>query len=434
MKLLYANDQRGKHAPSWYNATCDVPEHASLTSHASYDACIIGAGFTGLSAAIELASCGHSVVVLDAHRVGWGASGRNGGQLGTGFNQNQAELEQSLGKEAAIALWRISEEAKQTIHALCKSHTIDIEYRPGIVSAMHRQRYVEPLRNYCSTLERDYGYTDIEPLSRSALQHHVVSDNYYGGAVDHGAGHIHPLKLSAGMADAAEHSGATIHELSEVIRIEKLPRSASHRVVTPTGSVVCGNVIVATNGYLDDLHQATNRWIMPINNFIVVTEPLGDLANQLLPLNEAVADSRFVVNYFRRVDNDRLLFGGGENYSYRFPAQIRQSVQRAMCDVFPSLANAVIDYSWGGTLAITRSRLPYATKDEQGIYITGGYSGHGVALACLYGKAVAEHIDQRPERFHLLCKLPKTTFPGGMASRSTVLALAMTGYSWLDKL
>lgn len=433
MKLLYANDQRGQHAPSWYTATCQIPERAALSTHASYDACIVGAGFTGLSAAIELARSGKSVVVLDAHRVGWGASGRNGGQLGSGFNQDQSELEKSLGSDVATTLWRVCEEAKQDIHDFCKQHAIDYEYRPGIVTAMHRKRFVKPLHEYCSRLQRNYGYRNLEPLSKSALHQRVASDDYHGGAVDHGAGHIHPLKLSTGMAALAEDSGVVIHELSEVVRIDPVTRDGTHRVVTPSGSIVCGDVVLATNGYLDNLHKPTNRWIMPINNFIVVTEPLGNIAEQLLPHNDAVADSRFVVNYFRRVGDNRLLFGGGENYSYRFPSSIEHSVKRAMCGVFPSLSDVAIDYSWGGTLAITRSRLPYATRDAQGIYVAGGYSGHGVALANFYGKAIAEHIDNRTERFDLLCRLPTTAFPGGAASRSTLLALAMTGFSWLDK-
>ena len=434
MKLLHTNDQRGQHAPSWYHATCHVPERPALSNHGSFDVCVIGAGFTGLSAAIELAQCGISVVILDAHRVGWGASGRNGGQLGSGFNQDQQALEQSVGKPAAQALWAQCEEAKTLIHQLCSEHKLDIEYKPGIVTAMHRQRFVQPAHDYCAHLTREYGYEQIEPLSATDIQHHVASANYVGGLVDHGAGHIHPLKLAAGMADIAEAHGAVIHELSEVIRIDAMPRSGGHRVVTPSGSIVCGKVVMATNGYLDNLHPPANRWVMPINNFIIVTEPLGSQAQSLLPQDDAVADSRFVVNYFRRVAGNRLLFGGGENYSYRFPSSIARSVRRAMLGIFPSLKDTAIEYSWGGTLAITRSRLPYATTDEQGLYFAGGYSGHGVALASLYGKAIAEHIDGRADRFNLLSTLPTARFPGGAISRPALLAMAMTGYSWFDRL
>lgn len=434
MKLLYANDQRGIHAPSWYEATCKIRERAPLDRQVTRDVCIIGAGFTGLGAALSLAESGIDCVVLDAHRIAWGASGRNGGQLGSGFNQNQMTLANSLGRARADTLWKIAQSAKHSIHDLCKRHSLDVDYKPGIVLAQHRRRFVQPLHEYCQYLEREHGYVELEPLSRAQLRQHVNSDNYHGGALDHGAGHLHPLKLAAGMADAAESLGATLHEMSEVIRIETRPGSNEHVVVTPQGSVTCRIVVLAANGYLDNLAPAVNRWVMPINNFIAVTEPLGTLADSLLPHDEAVADSRFVVNYFRRVGTDRLLFGGGENYSYRFPADIGNSVRKTMAGVFPQLHDINIDYAWGGTLAITRSRLPYASRLTDSIYTAGGYSGHGLALAGLYGKAIGEHIAGNGERFDLLSQLPTKPFPGGLMSRPILLALAMSGYSWLDKL
>lgn len=433
MKLLHANDRRGQHAPSWYQASCPMTERPALEQDAVADVCVIGAGYTGLSAALELAGRGYSVVVLDAHRVGWGASGRNGGQLGTGFNKNQHYLESRLGKTAALALWQLSESAKQHVRDLCTAQ--GIEYTPGIVLAQHRQRGVKPLHDYCAKLARDYGYDAIEPLDLHGIRQHVSSEDYFGGAIDHGAAHVHPLKLAAGLADAAENAGARIHELSEVIRLERSAgTSAGQRVVTAGGTVRCDKIVLAANGYMDRLHPPLNKWVMPINNFIIVTEPLGDRASRLLPYDDAVADSRFVVNYFRRVDDDRLLFGGGENYSYRFPDNLSHSVRRAMLGVFPELDDARIDYAWGGTLAITRSRLPFIRQVDPDMYSAGGYSGHGLALAILYGTAVAEHIDRQPERFEHLQALPARAFPGGTVSRPALLALAMTAYSWLDRL
>ncbi len=434
MKLLHANDKHGQHASSWYEATCPTPSRASLGRNVTHDVCVIGAGFTGLSAALHVAGGGKSVAVVDAHRVGWGASGRNGGQLGSGFNQNQQELEAALGANKARQLWKICEDAKQLVHTLCQQHHIDIEYKSGIVSAQHKAKFVSAAHDYCQFMNKQYHYDELEALSRDALNERVRSDDYFGGAIDHGAGHIHPLKLATGMAAAAEKAGAHIYEKSEVIRIDALTGSNGYRVVTTQGSVLCEKIVLATNGYLDDLKPVVNHWIMPINNFIVVTEPLGDLAAELLPGDDAVADSRFVVNYYRRVDNDRLLFGGGENYSYRFPQSIDGIVRKAMLGVFPELANTAIDYSWGGTLAITRSRLPYANTLSEGFYTAGGFSGHGVALAGLYGQAIAQHIEGDTERFDLLSSLPTKPFPGGKSSRPALLALAMTGYSWLDKL
>jgi len=436
MKLLYANDKRGEHAPSWYQASCTTVPRPALERQGAADVCVIGAGFTGLSAALTLSQQGKQVIVLDAHRIGWGASGRNGGQLGSGYNIDQIELGQRMGKKAAHALWDIAQEAKTFIHSLCRQHSIDIEYQPGIVAAKHRQRHVKAVHEYCAYMANEYHYSELEPLDRQALKARVASDNYYGGCIDHGAGHVHPLKMAIGLANAAECAGATIHELSEVIRIDTNTgtSSSAYRVITPSGSVDCDNIVLACNGYLDDLNAVINKHVMPINNFIVVTEPLDQLAEAILPCNNAVADSRFVVNYFRRVGNNRLLFGGGENYSYRFPQNIERSVRKAMLRVFPELHNARIDYAWGGTLAITRSRLPYVTRLAPGFYSAGGYSGHGVAMAMMAGSSMAEHIGGSKERFDQLSQLPGTTFPGGSGSRPALLALAMTGYSWLDRL
>lgn len=434
MKLLYANDRRGEHAPSWYQASCTTQLRPSLEHHVDADVCVIGAGYTGLAAALELASTGHRTVVLDAHRVGWGASGRNGGQLGSGFNKDQRALEKQLGKSSAHALWQIAESGKRHIRQLCERHCIDIDDTPGIVYAQHRQRYVQNAHDYCAFMAREYDYSDMEPLTRERVREHVDSANYQGGVLDHGAAHVHPLKLVTGFATAAEKAGAGIYELSEAIRIEAGHGGSDQRVVTASGSVRCGKVIIAANGYLDDLQPTLNKWSMPINNFIVVTEKLGERARQLLPFDHAVADSRFVVNYFRRVDGDRLLFGGGENYSYRFPNALAQSVRRAMLGVFPQLDDVSIDYSWGGTLAITRNRLPFLRQSAPDIYAAGGYSGHGLALAPMYGTAIADHINGQPERFQQLSALPATAFPGGTVSRPALLKIAMSGYSWLDRL
>lgn len=434
MKLLYANDTAGQHAPSWYAASsADATSREPLQGDVSADVCIIGAGYTGLNAAITLGQRNISCVVLDAHRVGWGASGRNGGQLGTGFNKDQNELETLLGTSAAHDLWNISEAAKSRTTEICKQHAVDIEYKPGIVTALHRQRWVKPLNDYCKKLAADYDYPHLQPLDASQIKQHVNSASYKGGAIDHGAAHVHPLKLAQGLAKGAEANGSVVHELSEVLSIS--PSSGgTHQVITASGTVSCGSIIIACNGYQDKLDGTIGRYLMPINNFIVVTEPLGELAEKLLPFNEAVADSRFVVNYFRRVDGDRLLFGGGENYSYRFPEHIAPLVRRAMLGIFPQLSDVSIDYAWGGTLAITRNRLPHVRELSPGVFTAGGYSGHGVTLASGCGHALAMKITGDSEQFDLLSNIPMKTFPGGAAIRPALLAMAMTGYSWLDKI
>jgi len=433
MNLLHINDKRGVHAPSWYADTCGTTAQSPLETHVSTDVCIIGAGFTGLSAALELQSNGIDCVLLEAHQVGWGASGRNGGQLGTGFNMDQTALESLVGRVQAHKLWNIAESAKRWIKDTCHHYQVDIEYQPGIVYALHRQRFVKPLHQYCEYLHKQYDYTAMQALDAEQIQRRVACPSYFGGAIDHGAGHVHPLKLAQGLAHAALKCGARLYEQSEVVRLER-KSTTEQRVITPTGSVSCQHVILATNGYGDNLDRHLQTRLMPINNFIVVTEPLGALAEQLLPFNEAVADSRFVVNYFRRVAGDRLLFGGGENYSYRFPKHIVPLVRKAMLGIFPDVHSAAIDYAWGGTLAITRNRLPYIRELEPQRFTAGGYSGHGVALACIYGKALAGKLYGDDETFTDLSCLPDRRFPGGVRSRPYILAAAMTAYSWMDKL
>jgi len=433
MKLLYTNDQPGVHAPSWYHDTCPTTQRPRLEHNLDTDVCIIGAGFTGLAAALELGKQGIDCIVLEAHRVGWGASGRNGGQLGTGFNMDQQSLESLVGKPDAHALWDIAEQAKQWILDTCQKHNADIEYTPGIVSAMHRKRFVQPLHEYCRYLQEHYDYAAIQTLDKQSLADRINSDNYHGGAIDHGAGHIHPLKLSCALARAAESYGVAVLERSEALRIHTRPGTVSQRVVTACGSVSCRRVILATNGYVDTLDGQLNTRLMPINNFIAVTEPLGELATRLLPHDDAVADSRFVVNYYRRVQNDRLLFGGGENYSYRFPESIDAIVRKAMLGVFPQLSDVTLDYAWGGTLAITRNRLPYLNEIRPQRFAAGGYSGHGVALACIYGKALADHLAGDSQHYDVLSQLPNRSFPGGVHSRPPLLAIAMSGYSLLDR-
>ena len=459
MRLLYANDQAGKHAPSWYHDTCDIPARSRLERHLDVDVVIVGAGFTGLSAAREIARRGMSVVVLDAHRVGWGASGRNGGQLGSGYNMSQPELESLLGRDHAHRLWDLSEAAKAEVHEIASEANVDIEYQSGIIQAVHRKRYLSHVHAYAKTLKRDYGYDAIEPLNRAQCQALVRSDDYVGGTIDHGAGHVHPMKLCQALAQLCKKHGAIMHEQSEVIRIVKLSdtsgtpsrlgtsqssasssSSSRLRAVTANGSVTASRVLLAGNGYLDtpypeDKITSVAKHVMPINSFIVVTEPLGEeRASSLLPGNHAVADSRFVVRYFRRLKDSRLLFGGGENYSYRFPNDISRSSQAAMLDVFPDLHDVNIDYAWGGTLAITRSRLPYVRKISPALYTAGGYSGHGVALATLTGRITAEAMAGDNSRFKDLAALPTPKFPGGVRGRDLLLRVAMGAYSLGDKL
>lgn len=430
MNLLYANDRRGQHAPSWYAATAvPAPEHPPLRGQVRADVAIIGAGYTGMSAALHLAQAGLSVVVLEAHRIGWGASGRNGGQVGSGQRRDQAYLTARLGRENARRLWDLAEDAKTLVHDLIQRHRMPgVDWRPGIVHAARHPAEVDAAHAEAATLARNCGYDRIEPLDRAQITAILGTDAYAGGTLDHGAAHLHPLNFALGLARAAAAAGARIHELTEVQAIRHGRPAA---LDCATGAVIADHVIVAANGYLGRLLPEVAARVMPINNFIIATEPLGARAPMTRPV--AAADSRFVVNYWRQTPDGRLLFGGGESYGWRFP-DIARTVRRAMRPVYPDLADVRIDHAWGGTLAITVTRNPYFHRIAPNILTATGYSGHGVALATLAGQILAAAIASQTGQFDLLSCLPVPRFPGGTLLRHPALALAMTWYSLRDRL
>ena len=434
MKLLYVNDAAGQHADSWYHATADVPNYASLNNTLSCSVCVIGAGFTGLSAALTLAAAGQSVCLLDAHRVGWGASGRNGGQLGSGFNRHE-KLSKTYGTEASKQYWTLTERAKQFVLNTAKQHNIDIQYQPGIVNTLHKKTSFTELTREVEQFNRAHPGAQLEALDTNALQAHVRSDDYSAGVYDSSAGHLHPLNLAIGLAQAAHKAGAAVFEKSPVTRIERMITSDKRfRLHTQHGQVIANSVVCAMNGYLDGLEPKAQTDVIPINNFMVATEKLGSRIHDLLPSNAAIADSRFVVNYFRRSADDRLLFGGGENYGYQFPNNFPTQVKAAMTNVFPTLHDARIDYAWGGTLALTRSRWPSVRLLEPGLYSASGYSGHGVALANFCGHATAKAIMGETKDFDWLSQLATGYIPGGKFTRQWLVATAMGSLSMLDRL
>lgn len=442
LNLLTANDKQGHYPASFYAATAnDQTRFPELTGQVPADICIIGAGYTGLSAALHLAQCGRNVVVLEANLVGWGASGRNGGQVGTGQRQDQDTLERTVGVQHAHRLWDMAEEAKELVRTLITQHDIACDYKPGILHADHKKAYVKHSEAYIEKLRETYHYKDIRFVSGDEIQHLIGSPGYYGGSLDIGAGHLHPLNYARGLAQSADKSGARIFENSRVTNIDHQNKV---KITTNAGEVQAAQCLIACNGYLGDLGgsltEKTQRRVMPINNFIIATEAFSEEnASKIIRDDVAVADSRFVVNYFRMIKDEnrsgkRLLFGGGENYSYRFPADIKSFVRKPMLSVFPQLNDCRIDYGWGGTLAITLPRMPAFQRLTNNIYSASGYSGHGVAMATFGGKIIADAILGDTERFDVFNKLPVQNFPGGAIARWPLLVLAMSYYALRDRL
>ena len=433
MDLLTANDRPGEYPPSYYaHAATALPRFARAAGEIDCDVAVVGGGFTGLSAAWHLASRGYDVVLLDASRVGFGASGRNGGQVGRGQRLDQDELEAMVGRGHARALWDIANQSVDLVREIAARDEVHATFHPGIIHAAHRARDVPGYAAYARKLRDDYGYDRIRALDREEVRALVASPAYHGGTLDMGAGHIDPLELALGLARLATGAGARIFESSRVLRIDA---GDPARLITENAQVTARHVVLGCNGYLGRLVPRVAARVMPINNYVVATDPLGrDRREELIRHNHAVADSKFVVNYFRFSDDHRLLFGGGESYGWRFPADIAAKVRRPMTEVFPQLRDVEIDYAWGGTLGITMRRLPHVARLTGNILSAGGYSGHGVGTATHAGKLMADLIGGQAAGFDTMARIPTTRFPGGAALRSPLLALAMTWYATRDRL
>jgi gamma-glutamylputrescine oxidase len=431
MNLLHANDRPGQYPASYYTATkTDLAPFAQLRGEVRADVCIVGGGYTGLSAALHLAQKGFDVVLLEAHRVGFGASGRNGGQVGSGQRQDQIWLEKAVGRDRAHLLWDLAEESKALVKSLITDHAMPLRFHPGVAHACWTEAQVRDSHAYGDKLRRDYNYQHLEALDRDGIRRLIGSSVYKGGEIDRDAGHIHPLNYALGLAKAAAAAGARIFETSEVHHID---HGAKPVVRTGQGRVICDHLILAGNGYIGNLEPKVAAKVMPINNFIIATEPLGDRAKGILAEPVAVADSKFVVNYWRLSEDNRLLFGGGESYGYKFP-DLLKTVSKPMLEVYPQLRGTKIDYAWGGTLAITMNRMPCFVRPAANVLSASGYSGHGVAMATLAGKILAEATAAQSERFDLMASLPQPRFPGGVGFRWPMLVLAMTWYGMRDRL
>lgn len=433
MNLLDVNDRPGEYPPSFYAAQADhLARMPPARGEIRTDVCVIGAGFTGLSTAYHLAARGYDVRLLEAQRIGFGASGRNGGQVGQGQRRDQDELEALYGKTHAKELWSIGMEAVELVRELAARPEIRATFHPGILHADHRARFVTHSRSHAEFMRTEYDYEHIRFVDRDEIRDIVGSPAYFGGTLDTRSGHIDPLELALGLARLAGEAGATLHEGSRVLAIDE---GAQMTVTTDKARIAADHVVLACNGYVGNLHNDVTRRVMPINNYIVATEPLDyETRRSILRDNIAVADSKFVVNYFRFSDDDRLLFGGTETYGYRFPRDIAAQVRRPMTQIFPQLAETRIDHAWGGTLGITLNRLPHYATYGGRILSMSGFSGQGVALGTLSGQIAAEAIAGQAERFDVMARLNTPEFPGGRHFQYPLMVLGMLWYGLRDRL
>jgi len=431
MNPLYRNDTRGRHAPSCYAASsAPTPTRPPLRGAAQADVAILGAGFTGLWAALTLARAGRRVIVVDAHRVGFGASGRNGGQVHAGFNPGQRVLAARLGDTRARALWDLAEAGRAQLRTFCARHAPEAGYRAGVAHADHTEAGARESAAEAAFLAARYGY-EVAHMDGPAFRALVRSPCYAGGTLDRGGGHLHPLAYAEALARAAEAAGATIHERTEVTRVRTRPGPT---FATPHGSVEAAHGILAGNGYMPPLAPQVAARVLPINSFIGATEPLPARWRDVLAEDIAVADSRFVVNYFRFDADRRFLFGGRESYGIGFPRDIRTALVRRMEALFPQLGGVRMDYVWGGTLGVTTTRLPHVARLGPNLVSAGGFSGHGVALSGMAGRVMAEAVMGQEDGLCTLAALDVPPFPGGRALRAPLSTLAMTWFALRDRL
>ncbi|GAB3111577.1 FAD-binding oxidoreductase [Aestuariicella hydrocarbonica] len=424
---------RSSHVDSYYAATAkQLQTYPRLEGEIEADVCVIGGGYTGLSAALHLAERGYNVALLEAERVGWGASGRNGGHVGVGQRLGQETLESKVGKERAKAFWDIGVEAVQTVKDLIAKHDIDCDLKSGALHVSHKASHAQDYQAEVEHLQKHYNFDQIRYVDRDEVRQLVGSENYHCGTLDTFSCHLHPLNYALGLARAAHQAGVKIYEQS---RVTGYTSSANPVVSTAEGSVKAKFVILGCNGYLGNLEPRMAGKIMPINNFVLATEPLSDdLCRELIRQDTSVADALFVINYWKLSGDNRLIFGGGENYSSRFPSDLKSFVRKYMLRVYPQLKNTAVDYAWGGTLAITLNRMPHFGRLEDNVFYAQGYSGHGVPTATMAGKLLAEAVAGTAERFDVMADYPTHTFPGGTLLRWPGLVAGMLYYSLRDKL
>lgn len=417
---------------SYYDATATRTERQpSLHGEVDCDVAIVGGGLAGLSAAIELADRGYRVALLEARRLGWGASGRNGGQALAGLACDPSVIEDQLGIDAARRVWATTIEALDLIGERCRRFGIECDWQPGFLNLAVNARKARELQAWQARMQQHYGY-DTRWIAAHELPQWIDSPRFHSGLHDARSGHLHPLKYTLGLARAAQSLGVQLFENSPVTALVPGARAQVH---TAHGMVRADHVLLAGNVYLQDLAPTLKRRIMPVGTYIVASEPLDPaLLRSLIPSRSAVCDTNFVLDYFRPTADHRMLYGGRVSYSTTTPPRLAPSMQARMARSFPALANARIDHAWGGFVDISMNRAPDFGRLQANVYYLQGFSGHGLALTGLAGRLVAEAIAGQAERFDLFARLRHRPFPGGELLRTPALVLAMAYYRLRDLL
>ncbi len=421
-----------RRASSYYQATArPAPRRAALAGAETCDVCVIGGGIAGCSTALHLAERGYRVILLEEHRIGWGASGRSGGQALAGTAAGQAELERLIGGHDARAVWDISVEGLELIRALIARHAIACDWVSGQMQVAITPRHDAELHALLE-LNRQYGYAGARYLSRGEVRAVLATRRYIAGLYDPSGGHLHPLNYTLGLAAAAESHGVRIFERTRALDFVD---DAEVRVRTARGTVLCRHLALCGNASLGATAPVLRSKIMAVGSCVVATAPLDAArAHRLISNDAAVSDLNWVLDYFRVTADHRLLFGGRVTYSGFDPARIAATTRRRLVAVFPQLADVQIEHAWGGYLDITANRAPHFGRLAPSVYFLQGFSGHGIALAGIAGKLLAEAVAGHAERFDVFARIPHADFPGGPLLRRPALVLAMLYYRLRDLL
>lgn len=429
--MSYAGD--GSYPDSYYAASANpVPERPSLQGSVDTDVCIIGAGYSGISAGLHLSEKGYKVTLIEGARVGWGASGRNGGQIVNGLNASLQTIEKRYGPEVGAFVGKVMQEGNQIIRRQVEKYNIQCDLKEGNVYVAFNAKQMRELEDK-QKLWRKHGMDDHELLDKDALRKHVGSNVYLGGMIDHSGAHLHPLNLCLGEAAAIEKNGGVIYEMSAVVSVDHA--SENPVVRTADGEVRCKTLIICGNAYLDKVVPKLTPRVMPVSTQIIATEPLGEeQAHELIPSDVCVEDTRYVLDYYRLSADKRLLFGGGSVYGGTDPSDIVAKLRPQMEKVFPQMKGVKVDHAWSGNFALSFSRVPQMGKLGPNTYFAHGYSGHGVTGSHLFGRILSEAVDGDNSRFDVFAKVRWYPFPGGRMFREQYSMVGSWWYQMRDAL